>query len=130
MKKLLNGFGALYRYPTLAVMLVVILLFWLAGDTMTPTEGVLYWLLAFLSCRFDRAVNRQEKINAGDTPDSFPESYIRASFYVLRDKEKELERVKTECNSFKNMYFQKVREEQAAKERGESGGDAKSITPD
>ena len=69
-------------------------------------------------------MNRQEKINAGDTPDSFPESYIRASFYVLRDKEKELERVKTECNSFKNMYFQKVREEQAAKERGESG-DAK-----
>ncbi len=124
MKKLLNGFGALYRYPTLAVMLVVILLFWLAGDTMTPTEGMLYWLLAFLACRFDRAVNRQEKINVGDTPDAFPESYIRASFYVLRDKEKELERVKTECNSFKNMYFQKVRDEQAAKERAESG-DAK-----
>ena len=42
MKKLLNTFGTLYRYPTLAVMLFVILLFWLAGDTMTPTEGVLY----------------------------------------------------------------------------------------
>ena len=38
MKKLLNGFGALYRYPTLAVMLVVILLFCLRHAPFSRLE--------------------------------------------------------------------------------------------
>lgn len=125
MEKLLSLFGTAYRYPTLAMMLLIILIVWIAGGSLTSTEGLLYYLLAFLAYRFDREVNRQRAINTGFDVDAYPDSYIRAMLYVIKKKEKDLENAEAECRSFKNMYFQQVKEMQAAKAKAEEkNGDA------